>query len=71
MPFGYFNKRIQQADHSLTKNLFFFDIDLNPLNSPARLVNILERRVRFVYLYKAQYDPAHGELTSLNVEGIS
>jgi hypothetical protein len=68
MPFGYFAKRIQQADQSLTKDIFFFDIDLNPMNSPARLQNITERRCRFVYLYSAQYDPEHGELTSL--EGI-
>jgi hypothetical protein len=68
MPFGYFNKRIQQAEHSLTKNFFFHDIDLNPNNSPARIQNISERRVRFIYLYSAQYDPEHGELTS--VEGI-
>lgn len=68
MPFGYFNKRIQQSDASLTKDFFFFDIDLNPASSPARLQNITERRVRFVYLYSAQYDPAHGSITS--VEGI-
>lgn len=68
MPFGYFNKRIQQSDGSLTKDFFFFDIDLNPSSSPARLQNITERRVRFVYLYSAQYDPAHGSITS--VEGI-
>jgi hypothetical protein len=68
MPFGYFNKKIQQASHADTKDLFFFDIDLNPASSPARLQNITERRVRFVYLYSAQYDPAHGSITSL--EGI-
>lgn len=67
MPFGYFNKRIQQADHSLTKDFFFFDIDLNPVSSPARLQNITERRVKFVYLYSAQYDPDHGEMTSLEI----
>lgn len=68
MPFGFFAKKIQQANHSLTKDFFFFDIDLNPVSSPARLQNITERRVRFVYLYSAQYDPAHGLITSL--EGI-
>jgi hypothetical protein len=68
LPFGYFNKRIQQADPELTKKFFFFDIDLNPMNSPARIQNIAERRVRFVYLYSAQYDPEHGEITTL--EGI-
>lgn len=68
LPFGYFNKRIQNSDHELTKQFFFHEIDLNPANSPARLQNITERRVRFIYLYSAQYDPEHGELTSL--EGI-
>jgi hypothetical protein len=68
LPFGFFSKKIQAADRSLTKDFFFFDIDLNPINSPARYQNISERRVRFVYLYSAQYDPAHGQITSL--EGI-
>lgn len=68
MPYGYFAKRIQQADKSLTKPFFFYDIDLNPVSSPARFQNITERRVRFVYLYSAQYDPSHGSLTS--IEGI-
>lgn len=68
MPFGYFNKKIQKADKAYTKDFFFFDIDLNPASSPARLQNISERRVRFVYLYSAQYDPAQGSITSL--EGI-
>src|SRR5690349_592921 len=54
LPYGYFNKRIQQSDHSLTKDFFFFDVDLNPANSPARFQNIAERRLRFVYLYAAQ-----------------
>jgi len=65
LPFGYFNKRIQKASHELTKGFIFFDIDLNPISSPARIQNITERRVRFVYLYSSDYDPEHGELTSL------
>lgn len=68
LPFGFFTKKIEQASHSATKDFFFFDIDLNPISSPARIQNIAERRVRFVYLYQGQYDPSHGELTSL--EGI-
>ncbi len=67
MPFGYFNRRIEKADPSLTKDLFFYDIDLNPASSPARIQNITERRVRFVYLYQAQYDPDQGEITSLEI----
>lgn len=68
IPFGFFSKKIQAADRTLTKDLFFFDVDLNPINSPARFQNIAERRIRFVYLYSAQYDPSHGQITSL--EGI-
>ncbi len=68
LPFGFFNKKIQQANHASTKDLFFFDIDLNPANSPARIQNIMERRLRFVYLYNAQYDPNNGAITS--IEGI-
>jgi hypothetical protein len=65
MPFGYFTKRIQQADPSLTNQFFFYDIDLNPSSSPSRIQNITERRVSFVYLYTGQYDPDQGSLTSL------
>lgn len=65
LPFGFFNKKIQQASPTLTKSFFFFDIDLNPANSPARVQNITERRSRFVYLYSGQYDPDHGELNGL------
>lgn len=68
LPYGYFQKRIQLAGHELTKDFFFFNVDLNPPNSPAKVQNISERRVRFVYLYESQFDPEHGELTSL--EGI-
>lgn len=68
MPYGFFNKKIQQASYDLTRHFFFFDIDLNPVTSPARIQNITERRARFVYLYQGDYDPEHGELTS--VEGI-
>jgi hypothetical protein len=67
MPYGYFHKRIEQSEADLKKDFFFYDIDLNPANSPARLQNILERRVRFVYLFSEQYDPDHGELTSLEI----
>jgi hypothetical protein len=68
LPFGFFNKRIELSGHALTKDFFFFDIDLNQANGPARIQNISERRVRFVYFYSDQFDPDHGELTSL--EGI-
>jgi hypothetical protein len=68
LPFGFFNKKIEQAGNNLTKDFFFFDIDLNPISSPARYQNIAERRLRFVFLYSSQYDPSQGQITSL--EGI-
>jgi hypothetical protein len=65
LPFGFFNKRIEKAEHRLTKDLFFFNVDVTNEASPATLVNISERRASFVYFYNAQYDPALGELTTL------
>lgn len=66
LPYGYFNKRLQTASASLTKSLFFYDIDTNVLNSPARMQNISERRTSFVFLYSEQYDPNRGQLTQVN-----
>ncbi len=68
MPYGYLNKKIQQASADLTDPLFFYDIDTNVASSPARLQNIHERRTRFVFLYRDQYDPDQGELTSIELE---
>lgn len=66
-PFGYLNKRIQQADPELRKDLFFFDIDQDIASSPARIQNISERRTSFIYLWEGEYDPNQGELTSLEL----
>lgn len=68
MPYGFFSKRIEKAGHELTKDFFFFDVDVNQENSPARLQNISERRTSFVFFYSAQYDPKLGELTTLEME---
>lgn len=68
MPYGFFNKRIQKADAALTRELFFFDMDVDVASSPARIQNISERRARFVFLYSADYDPNKGRLTSINME---
>lgn len=70
MPYGFFNKRIEKAPNALTKDFFFFDIDVNIENSPARLQNISERRVSFVFFFTAQYDPNLGELTTLETGEI-
>ncbi len=68
MPYGFFNKKIQQANAELTASLFFYETDTNVASSPARIQNIHERRMRFVFLYSEQYDPNQGELTSLELE---
>lgn len=68
LTFGFFNKKLQQAPAALTKPFFFFDMDTEALNSPARYQNISERRASFVYLYSAQYDPNQGELTSVDFD---
>ncbi len=70
LTYGFFNKRLQQAAPELVNNFFFYDIDVEALNSPARLQNISERRASFVYLYSAQYDPNQGLITSLETEEI-
>lgn len=67
LPFGFFNKRIGRADSSLTKDLFFYDIDVDVEGSLARLQNIHERRVGFIFLYDSQYDPDRGSLTSMDL----
>ena len=63
IPFGFFAKAIQQSDPALTKDIFFFDIESNT----KRMGNLVQRGFSFVYLYKGDYDPEHGELTSLNI----
>ena len=68
LPFGFFNKRIQQSDSVHTAPFFFFDMDVETQNSQARFVNVAERRVSFVYLYSGQYDPNQGEMTSVVIE---
>lgn len=66
--FGALAKLIEQANAEAKKDLFFFNVDTNVENSPARLSNISERRTSFVYLYSAQYDPNLGVITSLELE---
>ena len=68
LPFGFFSKKIELAKNEFKKDFFFFDIDLDVASSPARIQNIHERRVSFIYIYQDQFDPSKGELTSLNME---
>lgn len=63
MPFGFFSKAIKQADTSLTKDLFFFDIESNT----QRFRDIVQRGFSFVYFFDSQYDPAIGSITSVDL----
>lgn len=65
MPFGFFSKQIEQSMGELTRPFNFYDIDIDDPTSQARLQNIHERSISFVFLYDSQYDPDKGELTSL------
>lgn len=68
LKYGLMIKLIEQAN-AIDKNLFFFyDVDKQNVSSQAKLINIAERRVSFVYLYSGEYDPDKGEITSLEMD---
>lgn len=64
LPFGFFSKKINQADPELTYDICFFNIDENT----RTFQNIVERRCNFLYLYSNDYDPEGGEITSVEFE---
>lgn len=68
MPFGFYAKAIERADAETKRPLFFHDVDVDLVTSPARMQNIHERRASFVFKYDSQYDPNRGQLTELEFE---
>ncbi len=68
MKYGQVIKSIERAENIDKKKFFFYDIDKQNTSSQARLINIAERRISFVYLYEDQYDPDQGKITSLECE---
>lgn len=64
LAYGFFKKRIEQALPA-DKAALFFEPEQDIPNSPARIVNIHERRLPFLFLYDSQYDPDKGLLTSI------
>lgn len=62
LPYGFFNKRLEQASATDKAGLAFYNLDQDVASSPARIQNIHERRCRFVFFYKGEYDPNQGEL---------
>lgn len=66
LPYGFFGKRIAEADSSLTKDFFFSGLDTNNLTSPARYVNLTERRASFKFLFRETWNAAQGRLTDVD-----
>lgn len=63
IPYGFFSKSINSASNELTRDLFFTDIE----SSNQGMRDLIELGFSFVYLYRGQYDPDIGELTSINL----
>ncbi len=63
LPFGFFSKRIAQADASDTVDLFFHDFESNT----RRYQNLVQRACSFVYFFDSQYDPDTGTITSIDL----
>ena len=63
LPYGYASKRLAEARPEDTKKLFFFNFEENK----GTFRNIVERSIDFLYLFESQFDPAVGELTSIDL----
>jgi hypothetical protein len=61
LPYGYFSKKIAEADPEDTKDLFFYDIEENN----GTFLNIAERTMSFIYLFDGQYNPDIGDINQL------
>jgi hypothetical protein len=59
-PFGFFTKRISEAEPADTKELFF-----GPEQNVGVIGNIAERKFTFMFLFDSQYDPSLGTITEL------
>lgn len=66
-PYGFFNKKIQQAKNEDRKK-FIFGREIDVPDSPARIQDLHEKQVPFTFLYDAQYDPDQGEISSLDAQ---
>jgi hypothetical protein len=60
--YGFFRKRVEQADPDDTRGLFFG----NEVNA-GNIENVCARRVSFQFLYDSQYDPDKGEMNDVAI----
>lgn len=69
LPYGYFSNRIELAKREVKGPFVFLNLEENIPNSPFSTINLVERRVGFIYLFKAEHNPERGEISSLKIEG--
>lgn len=65
VPYGFFNRKIEQAKKEDKDGFFFHGFDENDPYGPQ---NLSERKVSFTYLTTTQYDPDKGEINQLQLE---
>lgn len=63
IPFGFFSKAIAQANPADTKDLFFFDFEVNT----RRYRDKVQRGFSFVYFFGGQYDPETGSINEVTI----
>lgn len=63
LPFGFFAKRIAQADHADIKDFFFSDMEQNT----KMMGNLVQRSFSFVYFFRGQYDPDQGKIETVDL----
>jgi hypothetical protein len=64
LPYGYFYKKIQEADSEDTKDIFFHEFEENV----GRYLDIAERSLSFVYFFNGQYDPDKGTINQVDIQ---
>lgn len=67
LPYGYFSKCIERSASDLTRPLIFSLAEANE----ETFQNLTTRSLGFTFLYSAQYDPNHGELTQVHFGEIA
>ena len=65
LPLGYFEKKIQEAPFALTKDFFFYHMDVN---EPI-MINISKVSFSFVHFFSGQYNPHSDNISSIEFSG--
>ena len=62
LPFGYFAKKIAQAESTLTKDFHFYDFEENV----NLYKNIARRDISFIYFFEGQYNTNDYKIEDIN-----